>query len=180
MRKLTYAFIIFLLMIVNYSSGQERVVERFSEKFKSYRTFSEFDAFVSIGMGDYKLTRGGVTFSLGKQITDEYSCSVFLGLDWYPKYDEERPLMYSNMLLPAGINVKRYFVSNPRIIPHLSLDLGSTIPFGDYGFFAVPAVGLGIGNLKFQLGCSFQSYQHEESPKREVVTAVQAKVGFFF
>ena len=182
MKKGLSALIIILLISVTCSWGQERFVDKFKEKFKSYRTFSEFDAFFTTGFGEYPVNRGGLTFSLGKQITDEFSCSALLGVEWYPKYVKDRPFMYSNMLMPIGINIKRYFVSNPRRIPHLSLDVGCSVPFENGGFFAVPAVGLGLGNFKFQLGFSIQNFKdiHLADVERNILTGAQMKVGFFF
>ena len=177
------SFLLVLLFVaVTCSWGQDSFSERFKAKFNSYRTFSEFDVFFTKGFGDYPVNRGGITFSLGKQIKDEFSCSVLAGLEWFPKYVEDRPLMYSNMLMPIGVNVKWYFVSNPRLIPHLSLDAGYSAPSQNGGVFIVPAVGLGIGNFKFQAGYSVQSFMDRgfTDSERGVLTAVQFKVGMFF
>ncbi len=165
-----------LLLISNSLIGQES----FKEKFKSYRTFSEFDLYFSGGVGEPPINRGGVTFALGKQIKDEFSCSLLLGLEVFPKYNKDRPYMYSTMLMPVGLNFKRYFVSNPRLIPHLSLDIGCSIPTTNGGFFVIPAVGLGIGNIKFQLGYCLQQFTPRGSDKEEILSAAQIKVGFFF
>ena len=177
------SFLLVLLFVaVTCSWGQDSFRERFKAKFNSYRTFSEFDAFFSKGFGDYAVNRGGINFSLGKQIKDEFSCSVLTGLEWYPKYEEDRPFMYSNMIVPIGINVKWYFVSNPRLIPHLSLDAGYSVPTQNGGVFIVPAVGLGIGNFKFQAGYSVQSFMDRSftDSERGMLTAVQFKLGMFF
>ena len=88
--------------------------------------------------------------------------------------------MYSNMLMPIGVNLKWYFVSNPRLIPHLSLDLGYSIPTTNGGFFVIPAVGLGIGNIKFQLGYCLQQFKPRGSDTDEILSAAQIKAGFFF
>lgn len=166
--------------VVAYGQQQPSRTSEFVKMWKSYRTFSEFDVFCSLGVGEYPMNRGGITFSLGKQIIDEFSCSVLLGLEWYPKYNEDRPFMYSTMLMPVGINIKRYFVSNPKKIPHLSLDLGYSIPSANGGFFAIPAVGLGIGNLKFQVGYNMQSFKLRTSDEVKILSTVQLKAGFFF
>ena len=86
------------------------------------------------------------------------------------------------MLIPVGVNVKWYFVSNPRLIPHLSLDAGYSVPTQNGGVFIVPAVGLGIGNFKFQAGYSVQSFMDRTATgsERGLLTAVQFKLGMFF
>ena len=181
-----WSFLLVLLFVaVTCSWGQERYSELYSksiEKFNSYRSFSEFDIFYTVGFGDYPVDRGGIAFSLGKQIIDEFSCSLLVGLEWYAHHDKERSFIDSNMLIPVGVNVKWYFVSNPRLIPHLSLDAGYSVPTQNGGVFIVPAVGLGIGNFKFQAGYSVQSFMDRTATgsERGLLTAVQFKLGMFF
>jgi hypothetical protein len=177
--------LVLLFIAVSCSWGQERsseFYEKCNAKLNSYRSFSEFDVFYTVGFGDYPADRGGITFSLGKQIKDEFSCGLLAGLEWYAQHDKERSFIDSNMLVPIGINMKRYFVSNPRLIPHISLDAGYSIPSQNGGFFVIPAVGLGIGNFKFQVGYSVQNFMDRTvtDSERGVLTAVQIKAGIFF
>ena len=180
------SFLLVLLFVaVTCSWGQESYSELYSksiEKFNSYRSFSELDIFYTVGFGDYPVDRGGIAFSLGKQIIDEFSCSLLVGLEWYAHHDKERSFIDSNMLVPVGVNVKWYFVANPRLIPHLSLDAGYSVPSQNGGAFIVPAVGLGIGNFKFQIGYSVQNFMDRTATgsERGLLTAVQMKAGMFF
>ena len=181
-----WSFLLVLLFVaVTCSWGQEKTPEFYAnsiEKLNSFRSFSEFDVFYTAGFGDYPANRGGITFSLGKQIKDEFSCGLLFGLEWYAQHDKERSFVDSNMLVPIGINMKRYFVSNPRLIPHISLDAGYSIPSQNGGFFVVPAVGLGVGNFKFQVGFSVQNFMDRTvtGSERGVLTAIQMKAGMFF
>ena len=183
-KRLSFLLVL-LFATVTCSWGQERSSELYetsTDNLNSHRSFSEMDFFYTAGFGDFPVDRGGLAFSLGKQINEKFSCGLLFGLEWYAKHNKETSYVFSNLLIPIGVNVKRYFVSNPRLIPHISLDAGFSVPSQNGGFFIVPAVGLGVGNFKFQVGYSAQEYVNRSATGSErcVLTAVQMKAGIFF